>query len=101
MKSTTSKSTRPDAPDAGGCQIHAQRRAQAARADQQHVRVLQLELPFHADFGHDQVPRVAQDFVVRKRRQRRRRNSRHDPPAMLGTIDNVSPAATGVASFFR
>ena len=53
---------------AGRAQIKRQRRAQPTRADAQYSRRLQLELPFHADFRHDQVARVAQDFVVRKRR---------------------------------
>ena len=44
--------------------IQRQRRAQTASADAQYLRSLKLELPFHADFGHDQVARIAQDFVV-------------------------------------
>ncbi len=60
-----------DSPHARGRQIQAQRRAQASGADQQHFGVLQLQLPFHADFGHDQVARVAQDFVLGKRNGRR------------------------------
>ena len=44
----------------------AERRAETARADQQHAGLLQLQLPFHADFGHDQVPAVAEDFVFRQ-----------------------------------
>ena len=56
-----------DAADAGRGEVQAQRRAQPARADQQHLRALQLELPFHADFRHDQVAAVAQDLVLRKR----------------------------------
>ena len=31
-------------------------------------RLLQLELPLHAHFGHDQVAAIAQNFFVRKRR---------------------------------
>ena len=50
--------------DAGRSQIERQRRAQTAGADAQHLGLLQLELPLHADFGHDEVPRVAQDLVV-------------------------------------
>jgi hypothetical protein len=45
-------------------QIESQRRAQPARANTQHPRCLQLLLPFHADLGHDEMARVAQDFVV-------------------------------------
>ena len=55
-----------DAADAGRREIQAERRAQAAGADQQHFGGLQLQLAFHADFGHDQVPAVAQDLVFRK-----------------------------------
>ena len=50
--------------DAGGGQVQRQRRAQPAGADAQHSRLLQLELPLHADLGHDEVARVAQDLVV-------------------------------------
>src|SRR6266851_289747 len=50
------------------CQIQSQRRAQTARANEQDFGVLQLELPVHADFRHDQVAAVAQNFLVRKGR---------------------------------
>ena len=89
-----------DFADAGGGQVQAERRAQSARADQQHVGGLELQLAFHADFGHDQVARVAEDFVLRERDPGGARSHR-TPPAMQGTIDSVSPSATGVASFFR
>ena len=56
-----------DAAHSRRCQIHAERRAQAAGADQQHFGLLQFELPFHAYFGHDQVAAVAQDFFLGKR----------------------------------
>ena len=45
-------------------QIKRQRRAQASGADAEHLRSLDLELALHADLGHDQVARVAQDLVV-------------------------------------
>ncbi len=48
---------------ARGRQIQRQRRPQSARADAQHARGFQLLLPLHADLGHDQMARVAQDFV--------------------------------------
>ena len=54
--------------DARGGQVQAERRAQAAGADQQHLGGLQLLLPFDADLGDDQVAAVAQDLVVRERR---------------------------------
>ena len=50
--------------DARGGQIHGDGRAQSAGADAEHLRLLQLELPFHADLGQDEVARVAQDLVV-------------------------------------
>ena len=53
-----------DATHAGGGEIQAERRAQAACADQQDLGVFQFQLPVHADFGHDQVARIAQDFVL-------------------------------------
>ena len=56
-----------DAADAGGGEVEAQGRAEAAGADQADVGVLQLELPFHADFGHDQVAAIAQDLVLVQR----------------------------------
>ena len=63
LKSTTSKSTRPMPADAGRGQVQAQRRTEPAGADQQHAGGLEPLLPVHADFGHDQVPAVAGDFV--------------------------------------
>src|SRR5207244_1850092 len=48
--------------------VAAQRRSQSARADAQHARSLQLLLTLHADLRHDQVARIAQDFVVSKGR---------------------------------
>ncbi len=55
------------AADAGRGQIHRQRRAKAARADEQHRRRLQLLLPAHTHFGHDQMAAVALDLLVRQR----------------------------------
>ncbi len=56
-----------DAADAGGREIQAQRRAETAGADEQHARGLEALLPVHADLGHDQVPAVAGDLLLRKR----------------------------------
>jgi hypothetical protein len=47
-----------------GGQVHGQRRAQPACADEQDARRLQLLLPGHADLGHDQVPAVAAHLLV-------------------------------------
>ena len=56
-----------DAADACRGEIQTERRAEAAGADAEHFGLLELELTFHADFGHDQVAAVAQDFFFRKR----------------------------------
>ena len=61
-----------DSTHASGRQIHPQRSAQPACADEQHLGAFQLELAFHAHFGHDQVPAVAQNLFFRKRRGLRR-----------------------------
>ena len=52
-----------DATDAGGRQVQAEGSAEAAGADQQHLRLFQLLLAFDADFRNDQVAAVAQDFI--------------------------------------
>ena len=54
----------PDPSDARRGQVQSQRRAQPAGAHQQHLGGFQLLLPFHPDFGNDQVAAVAQDFVL-------------------------------------
>ncbi len=59
-----------DFSDAGGRQVQAERRSEPSGSDQKNLRVLELDLPFHADLRHDQVARVAQDFVFRKRGHR-------------------------------
>ena len=61
-----------DAADARRRQIQPERRAQAARADQQHLGLLQLQLAFHADFRHDQMAAVAQNLVFGQRYPGRR-----------------------------
>ena len=53
-------------PDASCGEIKSQRSAESAGADQQHLRVLELELTLHADFGHDQVAAVAKNLFVGK-----------------------------------
>ena len=52
-----------EAADAGGGQVHPERRAEAAGADHQHLGGLELQLPLGADLGHDEVPAVAEDLV--------------------------------------
>ena len=56
--------------DACGGKIQTERRAKSTRANEQHLSVLQLELPLHADFRHDEMTAVAQNFFVRKARCR-------------------------------
>src|SRR5204862_7051398 len=56
----------PQRSYAGRAQIKRHRRTQSARADAQYPGCLEPELTFHADLRHDEMPRVAQDFVVRK-----------------------------------
>src|SRR5205823_4383846 len=52
-----------EAAHTGGGKIQAQRRAEAAGADQQYRRRLEALLPFDADLRHDEVPAVAFRFV--------------------------------------
>ena len=56
--------------DAGRGQVEQRRRAEAARAHDEHLRVLQALLPGHADVGDDQVARVALHLVDRQIRGR-------------------------------
>jgi hypothetical protein len=49
--------------DAGRGQIHQRRRAEATRADHEHLGVLQPLLPVHPDVRDDQVTRIAADLV--------------------------------------
>ena len=58
-----------DGADAGCGEVESQRGAEAAGADAEHLGCLELLLAFHADFGQDQVARVAGDLVVAQRRQ--------------------------------
>ena len=51
-------------------EIQTERRTEPARADEQNLGVFQLELPLHADFGHDQMAAIAQNLFFRKRRSR-------------------------------
>ena len=52
--------------DAGGRQIHQDRRAEAAGADHQHGRLLQRGLPGAADFAQHDMAGVAFEFVGRQ-----------------------------------
>ena len=48
----------------GSREIKSQRRTKSTCAHAKNFCGFQLELPIHADLGHDQVARVAQNFVV-------------------------------------
>ena len=50
-------------PHSCRCQVKSQRRAEPTGADQENAGRLEAFLALHADFRHDQVPAVAQDFV--------------------------------------
>src|SRR5437867_3215810 len=52
----------PETADAGGAEVLRERHAEPARADDQGGRLLEFQLPRHADFGQDQVPGIALDF---------------------------------------
>ena len=54
----------PEGSDACGSKVEHQRRAEPACSNTEHTRGLQLLLPCHGNFGHDQVPRVAQNFLI-------------------------------------
>ncbi len=82
--------------DAGRGQIHRRRRSEAAGADAQHLRGLQLALTVHADLRQDQVPAVAPDLVAGELRQRRVLPPAPLPPATDGMMLTVSPALSGV-----
>ncbi len=55
-----------DRSHAGRGQIERERRAQAARADGEHARRLELALALHADLGQEEVARVPQHLGVRE-----------------------------------
>jgi len=57
----------PERANARRAKIKRQWGPEASRANAQHLRGFELKLPVHADFRHDQVARVAQDFVVVER----------------------------------
>ena len=48
-------------------EIKRQGRTEPTGANAQNFCGLKLELPFHANFGHDEVARIAQDLVVVQR----------------------------------
>ena len=56
-----------DASNARGGEIQAEWRSKTAGANAQNFGLLELQLPVHADFRHDQVTAIAQDFFLGKR----------------------------------
>ena len=55
--------------DARRGEIHGGRRPEPAGADADHAPRLELALPVHPDFRHDEVPAVALDFLARQLRR--------------------------------
>jgi hypothetical protein len=53
-------------PDPGRREIEGRRRTKAARADAKHAGRLQPPLPFHSDFGEEQVAAVALTLLGRE-----------------------------------
>ena len=70
-----------DRADARRGQVQAGRRAEAAGADQQHLRVEQLQLAGLADLGDQRVARVAGALRLARARAARSRGSRLLPAA--------------------
>src|SRR2546428_11566029 len=52
----------PETADAGGAEVLGERHAESPGADDQGGRLLEFQLPRHADFGQDQMPGIALDF---------------------------------------
>src|SRR5262249_44287408 len=52
-----------DAADACRREVQAQRRAEAAGADEENAGRLEAFLPFQGDLGHDEMPAVTSDFL--------------------------------------
>src|SRR5213594_3200252 len=52
----------PETADAGGAEVLRERHAESPGADDEGGRLLELQLPRHADFGQDQVSGIALDF---------------------------------------
>ncbi len=55
-----------DRADAGGCEVHRGRCAEAARADDEYLAAEQLLLPLAADFVEDDVAGIAFNLFVRQ-----------------------------------
>src|SRR5580704_13454237 len=51
-------------PDSSRGEIESKRRTETTRADHEHLCLSELELPLHANFGHDQVAAVALNLLL-------------------------------------
>ena len=58
----------PERAHPGGREIQRGRRAEPARAHEQHAARLQLRLSLGADLGKDQMARIALELFLRERR---------------------------------
>ena len=56
-----------DRADAGRCEVHRSRCAEAARADHEHLAAEQFLLPLAADLVEDDVARIAFNLFIRQR----------------------------------
>ena len=86
--------------DARRGQVKQRRRAEAARAHDEHLRVLQALLPGHADVGDDQVARVALHLIdrqVRGRFNQRWQRHRVSGPVVSDTVQ--TPVRFDVGDF--
>ena len=61
----------PDPSDARRRKIEGERRAESARADQEHARVLELHLTLHSHLRHDEMAAVAPDLLGGEGKRRR------------------------------
>ena len=56
---------KPKCSDTGRCQIQRGRGAQTTGSDAQNTRCLESFLSLGSDFRHDEVPRIALQFLLR------------------------------------
>ncbi len=58
----------PERAHSGGCEVERRRRAEPARADEEHACVEQPLLPVLADLGDEEVAAVARALLRRRER---------------------------------
>src|SRR6185295_7837329 len=87
----------PEPADSRRREIEPERRAQAAAADQQHARRLELPLARGADLGQDEMAAVAAQLVRVEPGKRapfdETLEAHRKPPAIEGMIESTSPSA--------